>query len=184
MIKFRFFFITVVFLFCEAIFAYSPYFEISDIEVKQTARDSLSAKQAALSISLRKAFAEMLATEFRDAKINLHGISEKRLQKCIFDYSIEYEKTSDSVYIGRFTYRFSKKEVVDFLRERGIKVDAKKILAQDIKIAVWRNDFIKIKLGANPQVRVLEFDRDRVVFSTNEKILEKIKELGIRHAKL
>lgn len=184
MIKFHSFFVAVVFLFCEVVFADGPCFEISDIEVKQTARDSLSAKQAALSISLRKAFAEMLATEFRTVKINLKGVSAKCLQKCIFDYSIEYEKTSDSVYIGRFTYRFSKREVVNFLRERGIKVDAKKILAQDTKVAIWRNDFIKMKLGASPKIRVLEFDRDRVVFFADEKILEKIRELGIRHAKL
>ena len=72
-----------------SVFADDSYLEVSGVTVKMTAKNSLTAKQRAVSTSYHKAFGKMLASYFPDAKMIQSKVSEETIQNCVYDYSID-----------------------------------------------------------------------------------------------
>jgi len=103
-----------------SIFAESPYLEVSGVTTKETDKDSLAAKQKALSKSTNKAFNRLLESYFPEAVSLKDKIRKKEIQKCVYDYSIDQEKFSGKTYIAKFSFRFSKKDVQKILRGHNI----------------------------------------------------------------
>jgi hypothetical protein len=164
--------------------ASSKYFEVDDVEVKQSGKNSLIAKQKALSESMRsafrKAFAEELSANPRAASIPLQQIRD-----CVYDYSIEQEKVSDSVYIGKFFYRFSKRKVASLLRSYGIDIKFEDEESKTVKLAVYLNDFLRcVQRLRNLGVSVKQFSDERVVFCISKDRLANFYLLRIRYAQL
>ncbi|MDR1334095.1 MAG: hypothetical protein LBJ71_02660 [Holosporaceae bacterium] len=164
--------------------ASSKYFEVDDIEIKQSGKNSLIAKQIALSSAMLSAFKKALAEELRDKSI-VASISLRQIRDCVYDYSIDQEKVSDSVYIGKFSYRFSKKKVASLLRSYGVNIKIEDEEEKKVKLAVYRNDFLRHasklrELGA----RVKQFSDERVVFCINKDRLANFYRLRISYAPL
>lgn len=108
-------------LFCSfSVWARDSYLEVSGVTTKEVGKDSLAAKQKALSNSTNKAFNRLLDSYFPEAVSLKNKIQERKIQDCIYDYSIDQEKFSGKTYIARFSFRFSKKAVQKILRNHNI----------------------------------------------------------------
>jgi hypothetical protein len=161
------------------VFADSLYLESKNVKVKQEGRNSLEAKQAALRRANRLAFSKVLNLELKA----IESFSDGEIQNCIYDYSIEREKFSASVYIGEFFYRFSKSRVSSLLKSRGIRVDFQNEEDRVVKLAVYLNDFISQSKRLNELNVIIEkFSDTKVVFSINRKYIGNFRKLGIKYA--
>ncbi|MDR1561288.1 MAG: hypothetical protein LBS23_02955 [Holosporaceae bacterium] len=162
----------------------SLYYEIKKIEIKQKDRNSLAAKQKVLLMAVRSAFKKLIAEKLnKDAEI-AEKMSHQQIQDCIYDYSIENEKYSDSFYIAELTYRFSKKKVAKLLEYYGIDVDLEDADDQKrVKLAIYTGDFLKhaTKLN-NLDVSVELFSEKRAIFNIDESKIKDFRELGIKYA--
>lgn len=78
------------------------------IEIKREADDPLDAKNKALQAALRRAFKDIVAQEESQSSSRCDSFSDEDVSLCLRDYSIDAEKFSDSFYIARISYRFSK----------------------------------------------------------------------------
>jgi hypothetical protein len=164
--------------------ASSRYFEVDDIEIKQIGKNSLIAKQRALSEAMLSAFKKALAEELRDKSVAV-SIPPNKIRDCVYDYSIDQEKVSDSVYIGKFSYRFSKKKVASLLRSHGININIDDEEGKKVELAVYLDDFLQYApklrdMGAS----VYRFSDKRVVFCINKNRLTDFYRLRIRYAPL
>ena len=108
-------------LFCSfSVLAKGSYLEISGVTTKEVGKDSLAAKQKALSNSTNKAFNRLLDSYFPEAVSLKNSIRGSEIQDCVYDYSIDQEKFSGKTYIARFSFRFSKKAVKKILKNHNI----------------------------------------------------------------
>lgn len=156
-----------------SVFADDSYLEVSGVTVKMTAKDSLTAKQKAVSTSYYKAFGKMLASYFPDAKMIQSKVSEEKIQNCVYDYSIDQEKFSGRVYIAKFSFRFDRDKVVNVLREYNIE-SAEYQKSKDVNICVYTQDYLE-SYGQLRQYQVVLFSGRRMVLKVP---LEEIKYLN------
>jgi hypothetical protein len=155
--------------------------ESKNVKVKQEGRNSLEAKQTALRLANRLAFSKVLNMELKA----IGSISDGEIQNCIYDYSIEREKFSASVYIGEFFHRFSKSRVSSLLKSRGIHVDFQNEEDNVVKLAVYLKDFIRQNNELNKlKVIVEKFSDTKVVFSINRKYIDDFRKLRIKYAQI
>jgi hypothetical protein len=167
------------------VLADSRYFEIDDVEIKQKGANSLAAKQEALRKSARAAFEKAISAEAK--RLPAGSASDREIQDCVYDYSIEQEKISASFYVGRFSYRFLKDKIAAFLKSRGAVVgfEVEESKGEKVKLAVYREDFIN---RANElkklKIAVEEFSNQRVVFKINKNRVPNFQELRIKYASL
>ncbi|MDR1236590.1 MAG: hypothetical protein LBJ96_06330 [Holosporaceae bacterium] len=165
--------------------ASSKYFEIRDIEVKQSGKNSLIAKQKALSQAMLSAFRKVVKNNCGKEISVADSISAQAIKNCIYDYSIDQEKSSDSVYIGKFSYRFLKKKVAALLLKHGIKIDFEDEERNVVKLAVYLEDFLQhTKELYNLKIDVENFSDERVVFCINKNSLKDFRRLRIKYAQL
>jgi hypothetical protein len=170
---------------CFYVNADSKYFEISGIEVKQSGSNSFVAKQKALSKAMLLAFEKIIETNLKKKALSANSVSLQQIQNCLYDYSIDQEKFSDSVYICRISYRFLKKKVAFLLRSYGITIDFEDEEEKTTKIAVYLEDFLKCAgKMRDMKVDVESFSEERVVFRINKKKLKDFYRLRIRYAQL
>ncbi|MDR0677113.1 MAG: hypothetical protein LBF57_00300 [Holosporaceae bacterium] len=156
----------------------SDYLVVENTEVKQADSNASKAKQKAMSLALRNAFNKVLPSE-------ISAISERQIQDCIYDYSIDREKFSDSVYIGRFSYKFKKKKVAALLKSYGIKMDFEETLSNNVRLAVYLKDYIEnIQKLESFGIKVEKFSNEKIVFSMDKKFLADFQELHIKWALL
>ncbi|MDR2681675.1 MAG: hypothetical protein LBB29_01345 [Holosporaceae bacterium] len=160
---------------------------IENIEVKKSDRNSLIAKQRALSAALRIAFSRLLSERLKvsgGASV-ASSFSERQINDCVYDYSIDQEKYSESFYIGEFSYRFCKLRVAELFRERGIKCDSfdipKKVSV--IKLVTYISDFVTNinrlkKFGCS----VERFSGEKIIFTIRKNSISDFEKLGIRYA--
>ena len=99
---------------------FADYLEVSGVTVKMTAKNSLTAKQRAVTTSYHKAFGKLLTSYFPNAKSVQNKIPEKEIQDCVYDYSIDHEKFSGRVYIAQFSFRFDEDKVARILKDHNI----------------------------------------------------------------
>lgn len=151
------------------------------IEIKQQSKNSLLAKEQALSIAMRKAFADLLKNRLEISETLPH-FSEKEISDCVYDCSIENEKHSESTYICEVTYRFDESKVADLLNKHGIPYKTEKKPASNTKIAIYTDDFIK---NSNKLDCVVEkFSSERVILTIKDFDIEEFKKLGIRYVQM
>ena len=166
------------------VFADSGYFVVDEIEVKQKDKNSLLAKQKALSKTPRLAFSKLISEELNLGEKVVSLMSDKQISDCIYDYSIEHEKHSDSFYIAELSYRFDKTSVSELLKKHGIKcniVDEKQN-KQSVKLAISIRDYVSrfVDLKTiNHSVRT--FSGEIVTFTMHKDSLNEFRKLGVRY---
>jgi hypothetical protein len=174
-------------------------FSVRYVEVKQKANDAVSAKAKALAGAFRFAFQELLQDQLqmnaRDAESISRAISPERISDCVYDYSVEHEKYSDSYYIAQLSCRFSKKNVAILLESQGVQTKkiveenstadagSRREVGEPVSLIVYLDDFIchfqKLnKLGC----KVAMFSPQMVAFVLNSDSLDEFRELGIKYA--
>ncbi|MDR2158062.1 MAG: hypothetical protein LBO02_01955 [Holosporaceae bacterium] len=181
----RFLFLLALINFCAL--ASTKYFEIGDIEVKQRGGNSLIAKQNALHRAVRSAFKKIVEIQTAGKFSSFESISHQQIQNCVYDYSIDQEKFSDSVYIGRISYRFYKSKIAALLKPYGANIDVgeSENKSEMARFAVYLKDFIRhAKSLRDLNVTVEKFSNDRVIFGIKKKRVEDFRELRIKYAQL
>lgn len=180
-------FISTVLVFCtNSIFAYADAVGIlaaNSIEVKRQSRNSLHAKEQALSSALRKAFAESLRKQLGVSK-QLPNFSEREIGDCVYDCSIEKEKYSECMYICEVIYRFDESKVLSLLRKYGIAYKSTNVapVVKNLRLAIYTDDFLN---NFNRLFcRVEKFSSERVIISIQNCSIEDFAKLGIRYARL
>lgn len=165
-------------LFCSfSVLAKGSYLEISGVTTKEVGRDSLAAKQKALSNSTNKAFNRLLDSYFPEAVSLKNKIRGSEIQNCVYDYSIDQEKFSGKTYIARFSFRFSKKAVKKLLRDHNISNYEEEGKSKTNTIALYTQDY----LDNYTQLQVYKV----ILFSPRRIVLEipvnKLKSLADRN---
>lgn len=140
-----------------------PCLEVNGVTAKATDRNSLAAKQKALSGSTNRAFNRLLDSYFPEAVSLKNKIQEEKIQDCIYDYSIDQEKFSGKTYIAKFSFRFSKEAVQRILRNHNIIGHEEKKSETDI-VAIYTQDYL------NNYERLKEYKV--VLFSPRRMVLE------------
>jgi hypothetical protein len=163
----------------------SKYFEIPDIEVKQNGSNPWIAKQKALSKSMLSAFEKIIEAALKKKTQTAGSIPLQQIRSCLYDYSIDQEKFSDSVYIARISYRFLKKKVAFLLRSYGITINFEDEDEKMTKLAVYLSDFVThARKMHDMKVDVEKFSDERVVFRISKERLKDFYNLHIRYAQL
>lgn len=162
------------------------------IEIKRKSENSLKAKESALSAALQKAFFRILVNRFgiSDAKDNaqINSISQKEMSNCVYDYSIENEKRSESIYICEIIYRFDEDKVINLLQKHGVIsiLDRKnKSEFGDINVAFYTDDFIRSNdRFAEMQYVIKRFSSEYVVVTIKNCTIEDVRRFGLPYAQL
>lgn len=183
--KYILFLLSVICFSETSVFAVSGYFFVEKIEVKRQDKNSLLAKQKALSIASRTAFSRLIAEELNLNEKIMDSISDKQISDCIYDYSIEHEKHSDSFYIAELSYRFDKMSVSKLLKTRGIDCNIidETQNKQDIKLAIDIKDYVAKANDLKKINHIVEtFSGEIVIFTMQKDALTEFRKLGIRYA--
>ena len=162
----RFLVLLISFPFC--VLAETSYLEVNGVTTKEVDRNSLAAKQKALSNSASRAFNRMLDSYFPEAASLKNKIREDKIQNCIYDYSIDQEKFSGKAYIARFSFRFSKEAVQKILRDHNIlSHEDKKIKTNDV--VLYTRDYLN-KYEELREYKIVLFSPNRIILkiSTDE----------------
>jgi hypothetical protein len=161
--------------------------ETRKTEIKQMDKNSLAAKQKALSTASREVFRKLVTEKLgRDPGI-FPKISDDQIQECIHDYSIENEKYSDSYYIAELSYRFSMEKISDLMKTFGLDLgySRKSESSEVVKIAVYADDFLRQTAGLEELgATVKSFSSEMATFTINGKDLDGFRQLRIRYARL
>lgn len=154
------------------------------IEIKQQSKNSLLAKEQALSIAMRRAFSDLLKNRL-EISDNLPTFSEKEISDCVYDCSIEHEKHSESTYICEVIYRFDKNKLSSLLNKHGISYKAEKETVSSLRIAIYTDDFIKNSDRLNNlNCAVEKFSSEKVILTIKNQDIEEFKKLGIRYVQM
>ncbi|MDR0632020.1 MAG: hypothetical protein LBF54_02165 [Holosporaceae bacterium] len=175
----------LLFLLRLCVFADSQYFEVRDIEIKQKGKNSLAAKQVALDRAARLALKKMIEDELKGSFPE--SISNQQIQNCVYDYSIDQEKFSDSIYIGRISYRFLKNKISSLLKPHGINVSIQddEGKANDVRLSVYLVDFLRRARELRKiKAAVEKFSDQKVVFRIKKKYIDDFRKLRIKYARL
>ena len=159
----------------------TSYPEVSEITVKTSARDSLSAKQKALSIATERAFNKLIDINFPEATRLKGKLSFTQLRDCVYDYSIEQEKFSGTVYIAEFSFRFAEDKLLKLFRFYGISEPETK--AKILKMTIYTKDYLD-----NPKifkdVSIHSFSREKMTISISSEFKKRLKEKNIKFAEI
>ena len=129
-------------LFCLfSVSAEVPCFEVNGVTEKATDRNSLVAKQKALSGSMSRAFNRLLDSYFPEAESLKNKVPEEKIQDCIYDYSIDQEKFSGKAYIAKFSFRFLKDAVQKILRSHNIAGHEER-KSETLAVAIYTQDYL------------------------------------------
>jgi hypothetical protein len=171
------------------------------VEVKQKASNAIGAKQKALASAFRFAFLELLkdqlGIEAGDAENISRKVSNDQLSDCVYDYSVEHEKYSDSFYIAELSCRFSKKNIAILLEsfekraedtvEEGSfrRSDGLGEITKPIPIVVLFDDFIcNFKRLHELGCRITMFSPQVVAFVLDGCSLDEFRELSLKYANI
>lgn len=170
------------------------------VQIKSIGENSLAAKQKALSVAARRAFsslldqytAELVEIDNPDSVLKeealppLSSFSDREINNCVYDYSIDNEKYSESVYICEVRYRFDSKKIISLLQNYNVKCRLSGInKPAGIEVAVYTKDFIRnsSKFPANDCV-IKKYSAEYVVIFIKNCTKEKFAKLGLRYALL
>jgi hypothetical protein len=162
------------------------FFEIHEIKVKQDDENSFSAKQKALSRAARSAFRKLVKEKLDADPQIVEKVSNAQIQECIYDYSIENEKHSDSFYIAELSYRFSPKKVSLLLKNYGVILNVPdQGKPEEMTIVLRTKDFLQNAVKLRELIALVKsFSNEKIVFSIDKRNVEAFRALNIRYAQL
>ncbi len=163
----------------------SSFWEVENVEVKQEGQNSFVAKQKALSKSARSAFSQLFKEndDLKSFSSYAGRFSNRQIQDCVYDYSIENEKSSDSFYIAEFSYRFSKDKIAERLKRLGANIQTEGDNSGFTKVAIYKRDYLnKFKRFSRLHPNVLSFTEDKVVLEIRK--INDFKKLKIVYVRL
>lgn len=150
------------------------YFIGDNVEVRVQAKNSFIAQQQAQSQALVKAFSKMLSSEFSGYFIDSRRFTTSEILSCVYDYSIDREKYSGKVFIGRFSFRFSQNKVESLLQKHGFEIKSSRDIIR-VRLVALRNEFIKNReLMTKNEATIIKFNTDKVVFELGEQNLKNV----------
>jgi hypothetical protein len=180
--------------------AEDEYFPCKYVEVKHRAVDAVSAKAKALASAFRIAFLDLLQDHMKMDKNGAESVScavsDGQVFDCVYDYSVEHEKYSDSFYMAEISCRFSRKNVSALLESCGIwmgeisakgssldRIDRNSDSGESVGLVVCLDDFIchfqKLnELGC----RVTKFSSLVVAFLLDGCHMSEFQGIGIKYA--
>lgn len=164
------------------VFATNDYFEVDGVVAKTSDVNSLIAKQKVLSISAQRAFNKLIDIYFPQAESLKDKVKEGKIQKCIYDYSIDQEKFSGKVYIAKTSYRFSRDKVVKLFRSHNILIGETK-KSKKIKIAFYTDDYLS-NVSAFDDCNILVFSPKKIVAEVSEENLDTLRNARITFEKV
>lgn len=165
------------------------------IEIKQSGKNSLIAKERALAIAARRAFSSLLRDHGEDfvessgepqaAELKDSTFSDREISNCVYDYSIENEKHSESIYICAVRYRFDSKRIVSLFQKHDIKCRSDESNDSNIKVAIYSRDFIRNSAKIYTKNCVIQkYSSEYVVLFIRNCTKKEFEKLGLRYALL
>lgn len=168
----------VILLFVNScLFANSNLVEINDIDVRQYGADLIAAKDAAINDAMRIAFSRLFEDDGELAEFRQYQpqFSESHIQDCVFEYTVEHEKMSDSMYMATVSYKFSKEKIFNWLKKFGAVVEQTDDALSSVSVVMRRHDYIDNYQAISQLDHSIDsFSSDRVVcvFNSEEDLLE------------
>ena len=170
-------------LFCLfSVSAEVPCFEVNGVTEKATDRNSLVAKQKALSGSMSRAFNRLLDSYFPEAESLKNKVPEEKIQDCIYDYSIDQEKFSGKAYIAKFSFRFLKDAVQKILRSHNIAGHEER-KSETLVVAIYTQDYLN-NYDQLKECKVVVFSPKRMVLEIPTAALSDLFDLGLAFEKI
>ncbi|MBR1735214.1 MAG: hypothetical protein IJ730_07240 [Alphaproteobacteria bacterium] len=181
--------ISIVLGFSSVSFADEGRILVADsVKVKQTSKNSLLAKEQALNIARKKAFFNLLKNRLEiNVNSSVSAISAKEISDCVYDYSIDQEKHSASIYICEVSYRFDEDKVLAVLDKYGVYYQGKKTDQSKnkncLRLALYTTDYIKL-VAKNFDCVVEKFTSRFVIVRIKNCTLEEFRKQDIKYAQL
>ena len=154
------------------------------VEIEQKGDNPSVAKDKAIKIASRFAFEDALASQL-DCNAKITSITDNQISNCLYEYVIEDEKYSASIYIAKITYRFNYHLVAGLLRNHGINFSEKvveksekpqKKNVQKQKILMKTDDFMSsVSIKSNLEYRIEKIAKKRIILNADTEKLDDIK---------
>lgn len=165
------------------------------IEIEQKGENASVAKKEALEIALKFALKDAIADQLNCSEKLVDGISKKQIASCLYEYVVENEKYSDSVYIAKISYKFKKKNIIAILKDLDIEVKEKitkekeadqvRKIKKRHKLLISTSDFKNYVLGRkNFFFDIEKISKERVLIVVDNNGMEKMKDIPITYQKL
>lgn len=153
----------------------SGYFSVTDVEVRVQDKNSFIAQQEAQNSAMLKAFSDVINKEFSELEIKSTDFTEQEISSCLCDYSIDREKFSQTVFIGKFSFRFHRDRVVLLLKKHGFNIQLDQYEKATASYVVLRSVFeMHPDLFWENNAKLEKFNSEKVVFSMSEENAKKI----------
>lgn len=162
--------------------SFAHFYGVSGIEVRVHASNAVDGKEKAQSESIKLAFAQLISDHYNDFGVDVSQVLERDIWECVYDFSIEKEKYSSAIYIGRFVYRFDDNKVKNLIG----KVIGKQLDTKNSNLVCFvadLSDFVNY-LSRLKEIKIDKFQHDRVMFYISADKVEKLKSLNIKCTKL
>ena len=154
------------------------------VEIEQKGDNPSVAKDKAIEIAARFAFKDALMMQL-DCHAKIDSITNDQISNCLYEYVIENEKYSASVYIAKITYQFNYRLVAQLLRNQGISFSEKivensekpqKKNVNKQRILMRTEDFINaISKKTDFDYRIEKIAKKRIILNINSEKLLNIK---------
>ncbi len=169
-------------LFSFSVFAEDSYLEVAGIGSRASDSNSLAAKSIVFSNALNRAFGRILQNYFPEVESLVEEVSEKDIQDCLYDYSIDQEKFSGTTYIARFSFRFSKDAVTRFLRHQNL-IDREEKNSGAEMVAIYTQDYFS-KYDQLKDYKVVVSSPKRTIFEIPKAELKPLMDAKVAFAKV
>lgn len=152
------------------------YFSVTDVEVRVQAKNSFVAQQEAQNSAMLKAFSKVLQKEFSNLSADISSrFTDQEISSCLCDYSIDKEKFSQTVFVGKFSFRFHRDRVALLLKKHGFDIPLNQYTEKATSYVVLRSVFEQHPyLFWENGAKLKKINSEKVVFSMDKKNAEKI----------
>ena len=165
------------------------------IEIEQKGENASVAKKEALEIALKFALKDAIADQLNCSEKLVDGISKKQIASCLYEYVVENEKYSDSIYIAKISYKFKRKNVIAILKDLNVEIEEEIVkekktdqvqkIKKQHKLLVSMSDFKNYVLGRkNLFFDIEKISGERVLIVVDDNGMEKMKDIPIKYKKL
>lgn len=158
-----------------SLFAFSSvmgdgYFSVTDVEVRVQAKNSFVAQQEAQNSAMLKGFSKVLSKEFGALEAKPSEFTGQEVSSCLCDYSIDREKFSRTVFIGKFSFRFHRDRIALLLKKHGFDVPSAQYEKATTRYVVLRSVFeLHSDLFWENNAKIEKFNSEKVVFEMSEE---------------
>ncbi len=165
-------------------FCSSKFININEITVKISDKNSLIAKQKALSNAQNLAFSKLIIVQYPEVNYVKDKISLNQIQECIYDYSIEEEKFTEKIYMAEFSFRFSKEKLKHLFKSYGINSDEDEMsVIMNNSLVVYTKDFLN-HFNLFQNVSIKRFSARRMILQISKQQKDILKNNYIKFAEI